>query len=141
MTVVNPDPHQEGYVFVPANRILSLFLALPEVRTVVRELRSLGFGDTDIEVFSGQAGAKVLDLSGEAHGVMPRFIRNLEALLVPEDGETFRQADEAMRGGGFTIAVRMDGREALKPKVGEVFRSHGGTLIRYWKHWVVESLD
>jgi hypothetical protein len=35
----------------------------------------------------------------------------------------------------------MDGREKLTPKVGGIFRSHGGTLIRYWKHWVVESLD
>jgi len=141
MTVVNPDPHSQGYVFVPANRILSLFPAAPEVRTVLRELHELGFDAADIEVFSGEPGAKMLDLSGEEHGAMPRLIRNLEALLVPEDGDTFRRADVAMRGGAFTVAVRMDGRETPKPQVGEILRSHGGTLIRYWKHWVVESLD
>ena len=141
MATVNPDPHLQGYVFVPANRILSLFPSEPKVRAVLRELHELGFGDADIDVFSGEAGANVLDLSGEAHGVMPRFMRNLEALLVPEDAETFRRAEEAMRGGAFAVAVRMDGREASKPKVGEIFKSHGGTLIRYWKHWVVESLD
>jgi hypothetical protein len=141
MAVENPDPHNQGYVFVPANRILSLFMAASAVREVLRELHELGFGDADIEVFSGDAGAQVLDLSGQAHGIMPRLIRNLEALLVPEDGDTFRRADQAMRDGAFTVAVRMDGREALKPRVGELFRAHGGTLIRYWKRWVVESLD
>jgi len=141
MTAVNPDPHRQGYVFVPANRILSLFSAAPQVRTVLRELRDLGFGDADIEVFSGESGADMLDLSGQEHGVVPRFMRNLEALLVPEDGDTFRHADVAMRGGAFTVAVRMDGRETLKPRVGEILRANDGTLIRYWKHWVVESLD
>ena len=140
MAVVNPDPHRQGYVFVPANRILSIFPA-PAVRAVLRELHEVGFEDADIEVFSGEEGANVLDLSGQSHGVMPRFMRNLEALLVPEDADTFRRADEAMRGGAVAVAVRMDRRETLKPKVGEIFRSHGGTLIRYWKHWVVESLD
>ena len=104
-------------------------------------MRDASFADDDIEVFSGESGANMLDLSGQEHGVVPRFMRDLEALLVPEDGDTFREADLAMRGGAFTVAVRMDGREDLKPKVGEIFRSHGGTLIRYWKHWVVESLD
>ena len=141
MAVVNPDPHHQGYVFVPANRILSLFTAAPAVLDVLRELQELGFDGADIEVFAGESGARVLDLSGQAHGAMPRLMRNLEALLVPEDADTFRQADQAMRDGAFTVAVRMDNREELKPRVVHVFRAHGGTLIRYWKRWVVESLD
>ena len=71
MTVVNPDHHNHGYVFVPVNHILSTFSSEQDVGPVLQKLQAVGFGDADLEVYTGPAGANALDLPGESHG---RFV-------------------------------------------------------------------
>ncbi|HEY0875382.1 MAG TPA: hypothetical protein VGD94_18040 [Vicinamibacterales bacterium] len=140
MPEVNPDPHESGYAFIPVNRVTSLFASRDDARRVVEELAKLGYTGDRIEVFVGETGAERLDLSGEAHGTAVRRLRNLEALLVPETGETLRRADEELRAGGVFVAVRLDDDEG-KEEVAAAFRKHRGSVIRYWSRWVVESLD
>jgi hypothetical protein len=141
MVQVNPDPHAYGYVFIPINRILAMFSSREEIRAVLRELNDLGFDGRSMDVFVGEEGADVLDLSGERHGTVTRALRNAEALLVLIAGESFRRADSALRAGGAAVAVLMDGRENLKDKVVSVLKAHRGSLIRYFSRWTIEELD
>jgi hypothetical protein len=139
MPELNPDPHASGYVFIPAGRITSLFASREDAKGAVEELVALGYRDR-MEVFIGEAGAEQLDLSGEAHGTVTRRFRNLEALLIPESGETLRRADAALRAGGVVLAVRLDGEKG-KEEVAACFRKHHGTVIRFWSRWAIETLD
>lgn len=140
MPELNPDPHESGYVFIPTGQITSLFASRNDARGAVEELARLGYSGGRMQVFIGQAGAEQLDLSGEAHGTVTRRLRNIESLLVPETGETFKQADASLRAGGVFVAVRLDGEQG-KEEVAAIFRKHHGTVIRYWSRWIVESLD
>jgi hypothetical protein len=60
--------------------------------------------------------------------------------LAPESGETLRRADSTLRAGGVFVAVRLNDAEG-KDEVAATFRKHHGAVIRYWSHWIVESLD
>jgi hypothetical protein len=139
MAELNPDPHASGYVFIPAGRVTSLFASPDDAKRAVGALLALGYKGA-VEVFIGEAGADTLDLSGEAHGTATRRLRNLEALLIPESGETLRQADTMLRAGGVVVAVRLDDGKG-KEEVAATFRQHHGTVVRYWSRWIVESLD
>jgi hypothetical protein len=141
MIRVNPNPHADGYVFIPTNRITAAFSSPAGAQSSIEALRAMGFAAANIDMFVGVEGAEALDLSGEAHGVGVRRIRNLEALLMAEDHETHQAADSTLKTGGAALAILMDGKEDEKARVAAVLRSHGAALIRYWKRWSIENLD
>ncbi len=141
MTQVNPDPHTYGYMFVPLNRITSMFGSSADVLQAVQDLRTLGLADEAIELFVGEEGADTLDLPADRHGITARRLRNMEAFMVLEAGDSHRRADEAMRQGGAALVVRMDGHEALKDEVVAALLRNHGWLVRYWGRWSIESFD
>lgn len=140
MPNLNPDPHAYGYVFVPVNRVTSVFASPDDVRCVLAELRALGFDAASLDVFVGDAGAAALDLSGEKSGWVTRKIRDLESLLTLAAGDSHRAADEALRAGGALVAILMDGKEPLKDQVRTLLLRSHATVIRYWGRWSVETL-
>jgi hypothetical protein len=89
----------------------------------VRELHHLGFAGQNIDVFVGEEGANMLDLTGERHGPMTRRLRDVEPLLILI-ADSFRQADAALRAGGTAVAVVLDGKESLK-EPRPVLTNHG----------------
>lgn len=141
MPDVNPNPHEFGYVFVPLNRITALFDATEDARNAVQALKALGFGPGTLDVFVGVEGAAALDLSGEAHGVATRAIRNFEAFMVQVAGDSHKQMDTALKAGGVAVAVLMDGKEDRKDDVAALLRDHRAGTVRYWSRWTIEALD
>jgi hypothetical protein len=141
MATVNPDLHGGGYQFVPTNRITSVLATSADVRQALTDLGALGFVGASVELFVGEEGADVLDLPAEHHGTTARTIRNMEAIMVVEAGDSHRRADEALRSGGAVIAVVMDGKEDQKDAVVAVLHRSNAWLVRYWGRWAIESFD
>lgn len=107
-----------------------MFASSEDVRLALRELHDLGFDSLHLEVFAGPEGAALLDLSGEAHATAARVMRNIEALFLPQDAKTMREAESSLESGGIAVAVHMDGRESLKTRVGAILKAHHGKLVR-----------
>jgi hypothetical protein len=141
MANINPDPHEYGYVFIPLNRITSLFASRDDARAAVNEVCSIGFLPQNIDVFVGSEGAATLDLSGAAHGAAIRRVRDFEAFMVGAAGDAHQRADTALKAGGVAIAILMDGNEARKTDLAALLRRHHATVVRYWGRWTIESLD
>lgn len=139
MAQVNPNLHGDGYLFVPTNRITSIFATTADVRKAIAELVPLGLAGPAIDVFVGETGAETLDLSADHHGAAARTIRNMEAIMVLEAGDSHRRADDALRSGGALLAVLMDGKEDQKDAVVETLKRNNASLIRYWGRWSIES--
>jgi len=98
MAEVNRDPHVQGYVFVPTNRVTGLFASYDDLQGALRALQPLGFDPQHIDVFAGTEGAELLDLCGQRHGVATWMVRNLAA-LVSDDAALLQQADAVLRAG------------------------------------------
>ena len=99
MAHVNPDPHAQGYVFIPTNRVTGLFASYDDLQGALRALAPLGFDPQHIDVFAGPEGAELLDLCGQRHGVATWMLRNIAA-LVSDDATLLQQADAVLRAGG-----------------------------------------
>ena len=76
MAHVNCDPYAGGHLFALANRVTCLLDGEEAVMTAVRALEEGGVATEDIDVFTGEEGAKVLDLFGRNHGRAVRLLRS-----------------------------------------------------------------
>jgi hypothetical protein len=131
MAQANPDPHAQGYVFIPTNRVTGVFSSYDDLQGALRALEPLGFDPQHIDVFAGPEGAELLDLCGQRHGIGTQILRNIEA-LVSDDTELHQQADATLRAGGGVIGILMDGKEPMKEQVAAVLKANHGQLIHYW---------
>ena len=98
MSQVNPDPHDEGYVYQPTHAVTGDFPAGVDVQAVQRALADAGFGAEQVQVFLGEAGAAQLDFKGERHGGWVQFRRALEQLFADET-TVFDRADLSVGPG------------------------------------------
>jgi hypothetical protein len=139
MAQVNPDPHAQGYVFIPTNRVTGLFASYDDLQGALRALQPLGFDPLHIDVFAGTEGAELLDLCGQRHGVATWIVRNLAA-LVSDDAALLQQADAVLRAGGGAIAVLMDDKEHMKEQVAAVLKANHAQTVHYWGRLATERL-
>jgi hypothetical protein len=139
MAQVNPDPHAQGYVFIPTNRVTAVFSSYDNLQEALRALEPLGFDPQHIDVFAGLEGAELLDLCGQRHGVATWMLRNIAA-LVSDDAALHQQADAILRAGGAAIGVLMDGKESMKEHVAAVLKANNAQMVHYWGRLTTERL-
>jgi hypothetical protein len=106
MTRINRDPYTGGHLFALANRVTCLLDNEEAVTATVRALEEDGVATDDIDIFTGEAGARALDLFGREHGRVVRLLRTLEA-AVGEERETTQRIDQALRKGATLLCVRV----------------------------------
>ena len=73
----------------------------------------MGVATDDIDIFTGEQGARCLDLSGREHGRAVRLLRTLEA-AVGHEGETNHRIDEALHQGATLLSVKVHKERATR---------------------------
>ena len=93
---LNSDPYAGFHLFALVNRVTALLDSEEAVTATVRALEADGVATGDIEIFTGEEGAKVLDLPGREHGRAIHLLRALEATM-GDERETNQRIDAALR--------------------------------------------
>ena len=139
MARVNCDPYKGVHLFALVNRVTGLLDSEPEVNATVTALEATGVSSDDIDIFSGEAGAKCLDLFGKEHGRAVRLLRTLEA-AVGHEGETNHRIDDELRKGATLICVKVHKRTDEKARVIAVLQQLHAHEIHYWGTWGHEDM-
>ena len=139
MSTVNPDPHDEGYVYQPTRAVTARFPAGVDDQAVERALIDAGFRPDQLMVFEGKEGADQLDLQGVRHGGWVEFRRGVERLFTDET-RIFDRTEEVLQSGGMVVAAFTGGDEALRDRAVEVLKSYGGEDVVYWGEWTIHRL-
>jgi hypothetical protein len=158
MARINPDPYAGGHLFALVNRVTCLLDSEDEVIATVRALEEDGVATDDIDIFTGEQGARCVDLSGGAHGRALRLLRTLEAVLGNE-GETNHRIDKALRQGATLLCVKVhkralvrrhadgrlyvalfEGQSDEKARALQVLKALHAHEIHYWGHWGFENV-
>src|SRR5207237_6261634 len=110
-----------------------------EVTATVRALEAEGVATDDIHIFTGEQGARCLDLSGREHGRALRLLRTLEA-AVGDERETNHRIEQALRRGATLLSVKVHKRKAdEKARAVRVLKAHAHE-IHYWGTWGFEDV-
>jgi hypothetical protein len=140
MARVNCDPYEGGHLFVLVNRLTCLLENQEDVQATVQALEEGGVATDDIEIFTGQQGAKCLDLFGAAHGRAVRLLRKLEHAMGNE-GEANHRIDDALNRGATLVCVRVHKKKSdEKARALRVFQALHGHEIHFWGAWAFEDL-
>lgn len=137
-TIINPDPHAEGFKPQPTYNVTAVVEHISDVFSIVQSLEKSGFSEDQISVFIGQDGLAKLDLHGEEHGVLTRVVRALESLTA--EAEANRTAEAALKEGRIFIAVSTDGSDQQKANVDQILKAHNAQKLHFFGRWTVESL-
>jgi hypothetical protein len=141
MARVNCDPYTGGHLFALVNRVTALLDSEEEVNATVRALEESGVEPDDIHIFSGEQGAKCLDLSGREHGKAFWLLRTLEAAMGHE-GETNHRIDQALHQGAslLTVKVHLKHKNDEKMRALRVLKAVHAHEIHYWGNFHVEDV-
>lgn len=137
-TIINPDPHAEGFTPQPIYNVTAVLEHISDVFSVVQSLENSKFSEDQISVFIGQDGLAKLDLHGEEHGMLARVVRAWESLTA--EAEANREAEAALKEGRIFIAVSTDGSDQQKAQVEQILKAHNAHKLHFFGHWTVERL-
>jgi hypothetical protein len=160
MARTNCDPYAGFHMFALVNRVTALLDSEEAVTATVRALEADGVATGDIEIFSGEAGAKCLDLPGREHGRAFHLLRALEATM-GDERETNQRIDAALRRGATLVCVKVPAtlpavmhaiahpsslgtfrkqKSDEKDRAFRVFKASRAHEIHYWGAWSFEDM-
>jgi hypothetical protein len=158
MARINCDPYAGGHLFALVNRVTCLLDSEDEVNATVRALEEDGVATDDIDIFTGEQGARCLDLFGREHGRAFRLLRTLEA-AVGDERATNHRIDEALRRGATLLCVKVHKRALVsrdadgvlhvalferqsdeKARALRVLKALHAHEIHYWGPWAFEDV-
>jgi hypothetical protein len=160
MARVNCDPYAGGHLFALVNRVTALLDSEEAATATVKALEADGVPTGDIDLFTGEAGAKCLDLSGREHGRARHFLRALESSM-GDERETNQRIDAALRKGATLVCVKMPStlpavmhaiahptslttfrkqKSDEKARALRIFKEVHARDIHYWGAWAFEDM-
>ena len=125
-----------------------------------KALEADGVATGDIDIFTGEQGAKVLDLQGREHGRAIHLLRALEASM-GDERETNQRIDAALRQGATLVCVKIPAtlpavmhaiahpsslatfrkqKTDEKDRAFRVFKALRAHEIHYWGAWSFEDM-
>ena len=159
MARTNCDPYAGFHLFALTNRVTALLDSEEAVTATVKALEADGVETGHIDIFSGEQGAKVLDLQGREHGRAIHLLRALEATM-GDERETNQRIDAALRQGATLVCVKIPAtlpavmhaiahpsslatfrkqKNDEKDRALRVFKALHAHEIHYWGAWSFED--
>jgi hypothetical protein len=160
MARLNCDPYAGLHLFALVNRVTALVDNEEAVAATVKALEADGVPTADIDIFTGEQGAKCLDLSGREHGRAVHLLRTLEASM-GDERETNSRIDAALRSGAALVCVKLPAtlpavmhaiahpsslstfrkqKSDEKARALRVFKELHAHEIHYWGAWAFEDM-
>ena len=90
----------------------------------------------DLEVLSGEAGEDRLDFSGERHGLLARWRRQIQALT--DEYQLARRYEDELRRGRYLLLVQVSHEDQAR-RLCHLLQTYGGHFIHYYGPLIVES--
>ncbi len=130
----NPD-----FIAYPSNKVVGFIDDPSDTQAALRDLNAAGFTADEIEVLTGEQGARRIDVTGREHGPLARIVRSIQK-LGDYESKHVRRHEKELLAGHFGIGVTAK-RESDRQKVWQILKSHNGHFINYYGEWAMEILD
>jgi uncharacterized protein (TIGR02246 family) len=128
------------FIPYPTNRVVGTVADATHARAAINALLQAGFGEHDIDILHGEAGAQRLDPEGVEHGFLARFQRTLIRTAGPAEEYTHLMRHvEDVNAGRFVIMVLAKQRER-RTLAADILNAHGAEFVAFYGRWSWEGL-
>ena len=135
------DRHDNSeFIFYPTNKVVGIIDDPGDAKAALRDLRAAGFTADELEVLTGEEGARRIDVTGEEHGPLARFVRSFQKLLGDYEPVHVRRHEREFLAGHYGIGVTAKEPEA-REKARQILKSHNGHFINFYGQWAMEVLE
>jgi hypothetical protein len=104
------------------------------------DLKAAGFTADEIEVLTGEEGARRIDVNGGEHGVLAHIVRSILKTLGEYEIPHAKRHEQELLAGHFGIGVIAKQEEHQK-KVRGILKSHNGHFINFYGTWTMQNLE
>jgi hypothetical protein len=137
----HPPIDKEGtpnFISYPSNKVVGFIDDPNDAQAALRDLKEAGFKTDEIEVLTGEEGARRIDVTGREHGPLARIVRSIQK-LGDYESEHVKRHEQELLAGHFGIGVTAEeGRD--REEVRRIPKSHNGHFINYYGNWAMEKL-
>ena len=127
------------FIGYPTDRMLAVFDDPTRAASAAAELIAAGIASADVSILRGEEGARQLDGTGAAHGLVGR-LRRVTSFTVMDQLPDMAWYEGAVRRGGAVVMVRVRGDDR-KAAVLDALRRHGAHFINYYGRFATEELE
>lgn len=120
----------------PTQSVIGFVSTAADAQATRTALRAAGIDDAAVGVLHGVAGARILDRTGRAHGVLARMVRWFQRAT--DDGALLDEADAELRAGHFLFRVYTNGTPAAKHRTQRILTAHNGHGITFYGRFTTE---
>ena len=126
------------FIGYPTDRLLAAFRDPTEAARAAASVVATGIPTRDVSVLRGDEGARRLDGTGAAHGLMGRTRRVVSFTLMDQLPD-LAWYEAAVREGGAVLMVRVRGNDR-KAAVLAAITAAGGHFANYYGRFATEEL-
>jgi hypothetical protein len=132
-----PRSNEDRFYRYPMHRVVATLDDPTEVEPALTDLAATGVDVGGVNILTGPVGSRLLDSSGDRHGLGARLLRFFQGGAYEHD--VLAAHDRALNNGGAVMYVPVKGTQE-KDRVAAVLRQHGGHAIFNFRRWSVEQL-
>jgi hypothetical protein len=126
------------FIAYPTNKVIGFIDDPSDAQAALRDLNAAGFTADEIEVLTGEEGARRIDVTGREHGLLARIVRSIQKLSNYES-EHIKRHEQELLAGHFGIGVTPK-RESDREQIAQILKSHNGHFINYYGEWAMQRL-
>ena len=127
------------FIYYPTNKVVGIIDDPNDAKAALLDLKAAGFTADEIEVLTGEEGAHRIDVTGEDHGPLARFVRSVQKVLGHYEPVHVRRHEQEFLAGHYGIGVTAKKPEA-REKVCQILKSHNGHFINFYGEWAMEVM-
>jgi len=128
------------FIAYPTNKVVGFIDDPGDAQAALSDLRAAGFAADEIEVLTGEEGARRIDVDGGEHGALAHIVRSILKALGDYEIPHAERHEQELLAGHFAIGVTAKQEERQK-KVRGILKSHNGHFINFYGTWTMENLE
>jgi hypothetical protein len=129
-----------AFIAYPIDKVVGFIDDLGDVKAALGDLRAAGFKAEDIQVLTGEEGARRIDVNGDEHGELAHILRSIQKTLGDYEIPHAKRHEQELLAGHFGIGVTAKDEED-RNKVRDIPKSHNGHFVNFYGRWVMEPLE
>ena len=129
---------QSHFNFRPKSALYGVFDDLTAVRDLSQRLLDGGYGDQQVQILTGEEGARDLDPDGRHHGLVSRLLRALQSIT--DERDHVEHYVRELLQGRHVVAVSTPNNNQGVQGICAAFKACGGHYINYYGPHVVQEM-